>query len=88
MDLEKGDVFFTKSTKSRPNSEGITATWKGHIAGICIGHVNPKSKHPTRKEIHLIMGEIGWTTFDDVEECFDKATMDKLINFCMEKYSK
>lgn len=88
--INTGDVFYTKKLRSHVGPKGTTSveyTVKGHVIALLLGHVKPGEAAPTNNQIRALLGEVGFISLDDVEECFDTKTMEKLIKFCEEKFS-
>lgn len=91
--MEEGDIVLAKKI-SNPNKllRGQTTRWvsltaKGNFLVMVLGHVDKKERMPTNLEVkEIMMSEVGWVQFPDVEEFFGAKEYKKFTDFIRKKY--
>ncbi len=83
--IERGGLMFTKKLSRGPNvGSDLTFTTKSAIAVMVLG--GTKDVEWNQKTFEHAVMSLGWTCFDDVEECLGIDAMTKLMKFVEEKY--
>ncbi len=86
--MEAGSVFYTKDVSIGVGEKSsVRYKLKTPAVALMLGTMKDPKKRPTRKELDQILcGRLGLVRLDDVEECLDKKTCDKLVKFLEKKY--
>jgi hypothetical protein len=83
MNLKSGDIVYFKTCTREPKRKAPVLTFKGAWGfGVLLGFLQPFAPPPTEKQLMPLMGNMGFLSFDDVEEFLGEEQ----AKLCIKKY--
>lgn len=84
--MNNGDIVFIKEATRAPDKKETRVQFIGHGMCLLLGHLPPKIPMPPMDYYRILLGGIGFLSFDEVAEFLGKEAMDTCLNAFQKKY--
>lgn len=84
--LQMGDCVFFQKAKLGTQRGALEVQFKGHGFGMMLGIIPHFGKQPQALDLFVIMGKVGFVTFDDVGEFLGPELATKVLEGFHKKY--
>jgi len=85
--MKPGMIVFFKEGKVSSHPKAHKFSFKGHGIALLLGHVHNFQKDPDLNIIKILLGRLGYLSFDDVKDFLGKEKQKICVDLFEQKYT-